>query len=157
MVTTREKVVVYITHDDPVSGVTRLLVFSQPAAPEAGFQVPAGTIRPGEAPAAAALREAWEETGLPGLEFVRRLGEQTVDMRPWGKDERHRRHVYHLRCPGSPPERWLHEEPDPDGLAGPSHHAPIVFALFWAALPDGVPGLVAGQGALLGSLGIACP
>jgi len=40
-----EKVVAYITQGD------RPLVFSHPLCPEAGVQVPAGTIEEGEAPA----------------------------------------------------------------------------------------------------------
>ena len=43
-----------------------LLVFSYPAAPEAGTQLPGGGIEPGERPDAAAIREAVEETGIQG-------------------------------------------------------------------------------------------
>ena len=42
----------------------RLLVFSHPFFPEAGIQVPAGTIKVNERPEAAVLREAFEETSL---------------------------------------------------------------------------------------------
>ncbi len=146
MVTTRDKVIAYITHMDSTNETTRLLVFSQPHAPEAGIQVPAGTVKPGESPDIAVLRVAHEETGLPGLELVRCLGERTIDMRPWDKDELHRRHFYHLRCPGTPPERWQTTESDPDGTDDPG---PIIFALFWAPLPDGVPPLITQQGVLL--------
>ena len=56
----------------------------------------------------------------------------------------HRR-FYHLRCTGSPPETWRHEEADPsDGESGP-----ILFEFFWAPLPDGVPSLIADQGKML--------
>ena len=55
-----EKAVCYITRD------RRILVFEHPGAPDAGIQVPAGTIEPGEDPARAALREAAEESGLRG-------------------------------------------------------------------------------------------
>ncbi len=48
-----------------------LLVFRHPTA---GVQLPAGTVELGEAPEAAVLREAAEETGLPGLTIVRKLG-----------------------------------------------------------------------------------
>lgn len=44
--------------------------------PYAGIQVPAGTVNPGEAPKAAAFREASEETGLVGLVLLRSLGSQ---------------------------------------------------------------------------------
>ena len=158
MTTTREKVVAYITHTDPESGRLRLLVFTHPDAPEAGIQVPAGTIKPGESPSEAVLREAEEETGLTDLELVRFLGERTIDFRPWGRDEFHHRHFFHLRVLSAPPDTWLHHETDPDGSSG---HPPIPFSFYWVPLPDGVPDLIGEQGALLAeivpSLKVAIP
>lgn len=55
------KAIAYITQGD------RLLVFRQPQYPEAGIQVPGGTIEDGESADEAALREAREETGLAEL------------------------------------------------------------------------------------------
>lgn len=66
----KRKVFAYITSGN------RLLVFWHPDAPEAGTQVPAGTVEPGERPEAAVLREAFEETSLPGLELAGLLGER---------------------------------------------------------------------------------
>ena len=149
MTTTREKVVAYITHTDPDTGTLRLLVFTHPLAPEAGIQVPAGTIKPGESPSDAALREAEEETGFTDLELVRFLGERTIDIRPWGKDELHHRHFFHLRVRTNPPDTWIHHETDPDDSPG---HPPIPFAFYWAPFPDGVPDLIGEQGALLAEL-----
>ena len=59
----KQKVVCYVVRDG------QLLVFRHLDEPwdESGLQVPAGSIRPGESPAAAALREAAEETGLVTL------------------------------------------------------------------------------------------
>jgi 8-oxo-dGTP pyrophosphatase MutT (NUDIX family) len=48
-----------------------LLVFRHPYA---GFQIPAGTVAPGESPATAALREIREETGLTHVQIVDSLG-----------------------------------------------------------------------------------
>lgn len=42
--------------------------------PQAGVQIPAGTLEAGETPEAAALREAAEETGLAGLQLRQSLG-----------------------------------------------------------------------------------
>lgn len=138
----KHKVFAYITHG------TRLLVFSHPQAPEAGIQVPAGTLRPGEAPAAGALREAFEETGLPNLALVGFLGTQVRDMADIGRAEIHHRHFYHLRDDGDPPATWRHYETDPsDGSP-----APIEFAFFWAPLPHGVPALIADHGYMLPQL-----
>jgi 8-oxo-dGTP pyrophosphatase MutT (NUDIX family) len=140
----KRKVFAYITRAD------RLLVFSQPNAPEAGIQVPAGTVEDGESFDAAVMREAFEETGLLGLRLIRLLGEQVRDMADVGKDEVHHRHFYHLRYDGNAPSTWGHLEPDPDhgGDVEPS-------AFFWARLPNEVPPLIADHGAMLPHL-IAC-
>ena len=68
---TREKVLCYIVR------AGRLLVFRHVdhSWEEVGVQVPAGSIRPGETPEEAALREAQEETGLEHFTIVRKLGE----------------------------------------------------------------------------------
>ncbi len=142
MKTLTHKVMAYITHRG------RLLVLAHPLTPEAGIQVPAGTLREGEDPEVGVLREAREETGLDGLVLLRFLGEETRDRADVGKDELHHRRFYHLACPGDPPDSWRHYEEDPsDGSAGP-----IPFDFSWARLPDEVPELVAGHGALLPQL-----
>jgi 8-oxo-dGTP diphosphatase len=140
----KRKAFAYVTHHHPEQGY-RLLVFSHPNAPEAGIQVPAGTMRPEESPAEAALREAYEETGLPDLELVGFLGEQVRDMWGFGRDETHHRHFFHVRCLGEPPAVWRHYESDPDDG---SPESPL-FELFWAPLPDGVPELIADHGVML--------
>ncbi len=139
---TVEKAFAYITHRE------RLLVFRHPDAPEAGIQVPAGTIKPGETPEEAVLREVMEETGLVELSLVGKLGISDFDMSPFGKPEVQRRHFFHLRLEEAPPETWRHEERDPSE----GGDASIVFEFFWAPLPDGLPQLIAGHGALLGCL-----
>ncbi len=126
----------------------QLLVFRHLDFPEAGIQVPAGTIKPSEAPDAAALREAREETGLETLALVSFLGEQTRDMTDFGKPETHHRFFYHLRCTEPPPIAWQHDEPDATGAPGEHPR----FAFFWAPLPDAVPPLIADHDALLPTL-----
>jgi 8-oxo-dGTP pyrophosphatase MutT (NUDIX family) len=66
---------------------SRLLIFRHVDAPEAGLQVSAGTIEPGEEPADAAMREAREETGLRALTLVSFLGRDQRDMSDCGVDE----------------------------------------------------------------------
>jgi 8-oxo-dGTP diphosphatase len=139
---TRNKVVAYITQGD------KLLVFSQPLSPEAGIQVPAGTIEEGESPDDAVLREAQEETGLSGIAMRSFLGTRDYDMSHFGLEGVHRRYFYHLTFSGQTPATWRHYESDPsDGSEGP-----IPFELFWVKWPDGVPELIAGQGDLLPAL-----
>jgi 8-oxo-dGTP pyrophosphatase MutT (NUDIX family) len=57
------------------------LIFSHPDYPEAGLQVPAGTLEPGEHPEAGVLREAYEETGLTG--FAAGFIDRRFDMSAW--------------------------------------------------------------------------
>jgi 8-oxo-dGTP diphosphatase len=144
MPTPKRKAFAYVTHHDPLHG-HRLLVFSHPNAPEAGIQVPAGTMRPDESPADAVLREAHEETGLANLVLVSFLGEQIRDMSEFGRGEIHHRHFFHIRCIGEPPAVWRNFESDPDDG---SSDLPL-FELFWATLPDGVPDLIADHGTML--------
>ena len=128
----KRKAFAYVTHGD------RLLVFSHPHAPEAGIQVPVGTIEDGERPEDAAMREAREETGLRDLALVAFLGEHERDVATDGPGETHHRFFYHLRCTAPPPETWRIVEMTPsEGEDRP------VFELFWAKLPGGVPPLIA--------------
>jgi ADP-ribose pyrophosphatase YjhB (NUDIX family) len=136
------KVFVYITRQN------RLLVFRHVDFPEAGIQVPAGTVRDNEDLETAVLREAQEETGLTDLTIKEYLGQHIRSMEDIGKEEIHHRHFYHLLCGGDPPEGWLHDETDPsDGSS-----APIRFEFFWAAIPDEVPKLICDHGILLSFL-----
>ena len=137
----KQKVFAYITHGH------RLLVFSHPNSPDAGIQVPAGTMEEGESPEAAVMREAIEETGLSDLVLVGSLGEHVRDMADCGLSEVHHRRFYHLRCKGNPPSTWQHHEMSPS-IGEP----PILFEFFWAALPHGVPALVCDHGKMLAQL-----
>ncbi len=124
---TRDRAYAYIT-----SG-SRLLLFTQPGAPDAGIQVPAGTIEPGESPRDAAMREAREETGLAGIGYVRFLGRDTRDMRDCGSNELQVRWFFHLSVEGPTDETWRHGEHAEDGTV---IHP---FDFFWAdvsSLPD---------------------
>lgn len=139
---TVDKAFAYITRD------RRLLVFEHVDHPEAGLQVPAGTVRPGESPADAAAREAREETGLTDLATAYLLGVRMFDARPYGRSELHRRHVFHVALRGSAPERWRHAEHDASG----GHGEPIWFALYWLSIPEASARLSFGHGVLLRAL-----
>jgi 8-oxo-dGTP diphosphatase len=69
------KVIVYITRER--GGETQLLVFEHADHPEAGVQVPKGTVEPGETIEHAARREVREETGLTALERLVSIGSMT--------------------------------------------------------------------------------
>lgn len=131
------KAFIYLTR-----GGSELLLLAHPGHPEAGLQVPAGTVEAGEDPKDAARRELTEETGISAFRIRAFLGEASYDMRPWGKEERHRRFFYHAVLTGVAPARWRHAE-EHGGLA------PIPLEFFWWRLDSGEPDLIAGHGAML--------
>lgn len=116
-----KKVYAYITQAD------RLLVFRHVDFPEAGVQVPGGTIKPGEEPAAAVLREAQEETGLEGLSLVSFLGSDEWRVSEAEKEQINLRYFYHLECEQNVPQTWQHYEHHPS--EGPAE--PILFEFYW--------------------------
>jgi 8-oxo-dGTP pyrophosphatase MutT (NUDIX family) len=72
------------------------------------MQLVKGTIEPGEAVAAAALRELAEESGVTGARAAELLGgsETIADGQPW----------YFVRCiSGELPETWTHHTDDDGG------------------------------------------
>jgi ADP-ribose pyrophosphatase YjhB (NUDIX family) len=134
----RNKVYAYITQGD------QFLVFRHVDFPEAGLQVPGGTVQPGEPLRDAVMREAFEETGLAELEIVAELGETWFVMDDFERPgEIHHRHFFHMRAATVLPATWRHEERDPaDG--GP----PILFEFFWTPLAGASALLIADLGAL---------
>lgn len=132
----RQKVLAYITQG------TRLLVFTHPDSPEAGLQVPAGTVEPNEQPEAAALREAREETNLTALKLVRPLGFQRRDMSDFGKDEIHYRSFYHFLCQEETPSTWDHGEKYPYDEPGEHPSFRHIFRFYWHDLSNGLPSLI---------------
>ncbi len=132
----KRKAFAYITQNN------KLLVFEHPDSPEAGIQVPAGSIEIGESPQDGALREAQEETGLSQLKIMRFLGEQVRDMSDFSKSEIHHRYFYHLVCDDDTPETWHHGERFPSDQ--PDHDGSVIhlFRFYWVDLDD-LPQLIA--------------
>lgn len=134
-----DKAFAYVTNGE------HLLVFRHADFPEAGIQVPAGTIQPGEAPLHAVLREVREESGPEAFLDVRPLATVEFDARTIGKDELHRRHFYHLRVAGSPPASWRHFERHGGGPE------PFAFDFFWLRFAEAEVVLCGEHGKLLGA------
>lgn len=108
-----EKAVCYVISDN------HLLVFTHDDVPltVTGVQVPAGTVRPGESPDEAAVRELFEETGLRG-EIVSTLGTADYDLAPT-RSEIARRHFFVMRVDEADTRAsWVAGEGDPDGGGG---------------------------------------
>ncbi|MEU0216563.1 NUDIX domain-containing protein [Streptomyces sp. NPDC006265] len=137
---TKAKALCYIVRDGQLL-VHRHVDFSWE---EVGVQVPAGSIREGETPEAAALREAREETGLTDFKIVCKVGVTSYDMGPY-RPEIQERHIFLLELTEPTPERWPSQE-DHDGKQEPTR-----FECFWIPL-ETAHVLQSGQGALLGLL-----
>jgi len=91
------RVVAYVVRDG------ELLVFNHSDFPEAGTQVPAGTVNADEDPAASVVREVFEETGVQAR-IVRPLG-TTDEIAPRGDA---RRNFFFVLATDDPRDEWVH-------------------------------------------------
>ncbi|GEM_PF-1518821 len=98
----------YITRER--NGQRQLLVFDHVHNPQAGTQVPHGTMHHGEDPLAATLREVHEETGLSNSVLHRKIGVFEWCSPDWGI--LYQRHVYHFIAPPDTPDSWEWYETD---------------------------------------------
>ncbi|GAA0244613.1 hypothetical protein GCM10009527_046670 [Actinomadura nitritigenes] len=104
-----------------------LLVFDHVGMPQAGTQVPAGGVRPGEEPEQAVLREVLEETGLRTASVVEPL---VVENKPHPDTHQPRRTTYfHLRAPASTADTWAHT------VGGAGEDTGLTFACRFLPLP----------------------
>ncbi|WKA59540.1 NUDIX domain-containing protein [Planococcus shenhongbingii] len=103
---TSRKVYAYITRG--VENQRELLVFQHKGEPEAGLQVPGGTIEEGEMLIDALYREVHEETGLPRvvLEFVGKV--HKYNYYPEHQDKVYERNIFHFEYTGEPVDSWEH-------------------------------------------------
>ncbi|MGI5205285.1 NUDIX domain-containing protein [Spirillospora sp. CA-108201] len=107
--------------------VPELLVFDHVGMPQAGTQIPAGGVGPGEGPEQAVLREVFEETGLRAASVVGRL---VVDDRPHpGTGQERRTTYFHLQAPATTADAWNHVVRGDGGDTG------LIFACRFLPLP----------------------
>ncbi|MCK0093420.1 NUDIX domain-containing protein [Rhodococcus sp. F64268] len=120
-----------------------LLVFDHVGIPDAGTQIPAGGLEPGEDPHEAALREVTEETGLDTCSVVGTVG---IDHRPHPITGQPRHtYVLHVRVPADTADAWLHT------VRGDGTDTGLQFACRFVPLPLREP-LADEQDLLLGEL-----
>lgn len=102
---TKRKVLAYVTKGE--SPDLELLVFEHKHIPEAGLQVPAGTVEETEMLQDALYREIFEETGIgrEDLSFIGQIHTYTYYLD--GKIIAHERNIFHLAYVGEQSE-WEH-------------------------------------------------
>jgi ADP-ribose pyrophosphatase YjhB (NUDIX family) len=123
------KVYAYIIHAD------QLLVFSHTDHPEAGIQIPGGTVEENESLDGAILREVHEESGLCSLVIRQYLGPSTYNCVE--KHEIHHRHYYHLECIDASEIRpsWRHGERSESAMTDIDRpYGMIRFDFYWIGL-----------------------
>jgi ADP-ribose pyrophosphatase YjhB (NUDIX family) len=136
------KAIAYVTRGGP-AGAPELLVFEHRDYPEAGTQVPAGTLDEGETPEDAAVREVEEESGLEGCRLLKKLA--VCDWPNPETGQMNERHVFHLAAPPGTAEKWTWVETD-GGIV--SELEGYVFQFRWIRL-DGAIELAGNQGDFL--------
>lgn len=119
----RQRVFTYITRAE------QLLILEYVDGRYLQPQIPGGTVKEGELPAHAALREAQEETGLTALQLVKFLGSFQRDLTEIGRDETIVAWFFHLHTDETTPSSWQHFECDSSEGCGP-----IEFAVSWVPL-----------------------
>ena len=103
-----------------------MLVFWEPEFPEVPWQVPGGTIEPGEDPKCAACREFAEETGLPRPDDAELLGEETITPDSTTRRGQLHRFYFRVKLGHGLPDTWDHwERFASDGAA------PVLFRFCW--------------------------
>ena len=114
----------------------QLLIFEHLDYPEAGIQIPGGTVESGESLFDAAQREVQEETGLNCFDLVEKLGVSYHDMSRYGLKIIHERHYFHFIASEPTKNSWIgYEETPSDDSVGP-----ISLKFYWVNL-DCVPPL----------------
>ena len=112
----RQRVLAYVTRER--HGRKELLVFDHRDHPEAGTQVPAGRVDPGETLEECLARELDEEAGIAGP-ILRELGRPS-----WPK--RYENHAFEIQVDGNDlPDEWSHE------VHGKGDDAGLVFLYRW--------------------------
>lgn len=140
---TVEKVVAYVTRE--IAGVRQVLVFTHRAFREAGVQVPAGSVEPGENIEQALLREVQEESGLVFHETHRFLGR--FEWLREDRNELHFRNVFQICAPVTMDDKWSHTV---EGHGDDSH---MVFDFYWLPVAEAETILAVDQGLYLDRLG----
>lgn len=118
----KKKVLAFITRKS--GNNTELLVFDQRGHPEAGTQIPAGTVEDNEAVETALIREIFEESGLDLLHSGKFLGEFHFTY----EDKQELRHIFHVSVDIPLKDEWEHT------VGGDGIDKGMVFKYYWVPL-----------------------
>jgi 8-oxo-dGTP pyrophosphatase MutT (NUDIX family) len=123
----RARVLAYVTRER--NGRTELLVFDQRDDPDAGTQVPAGRLDPGESLEQGLLRELHEEAGIENARIVREL----PVLGEWVARSPYDDHAFEVRADEAfPADTWEHV------VHGDGDDAGLVFCYRWVAVEPGL-------------------
>jgi 8-oxo-dGTP diphosphatase len=123
----RRRVSAYVTRDR--EGERELLVFDHRDHPEAGTQIPAGRLDPGETLEQGLRRELHEEAGLDRVRIVRELaGPEEYDRQFPGSS--YANHLFHVEPEVELPDSWEHV------VFGDGDDAGLVFRYRWEPIRD---------------------
>jgi 8-oxo-dGTP pyrophosphatase MutT (NUDIX family) len=137
----KKKVLAYITRQTKTG--PELLIFAHRDYPEAGLQVPGGTLDQGEDPLTGVLREVKEETGLEHFTSVKLLGE--TEYVATKNKEIHLRRFFYLTYGEACETTFVHTV-----TAGEEDQG-LVFLYQWVPLGE-LPELAGEQGAMLADI-----
>lgn len=138
----KRKVLAYITKGQKSN--LEILVFKHRDHPEAGLQVPGGTVEEDELLVNAMYREIEEETGIVREDLTMVGNIHTYNYYPINRNTIHERAFFHFTYSGYQ-EKWDHQvmcEGEDDGL---------IFQFRWERV-ESLPILAGDQGAALGKL-----
>lgn len=117
----KKKVLAYIIRNH--NGRDEILIHEHRDEPEAGVQVPAGTVEIGESLETALYREIFEETGLKELELLRKL-DSYIFFNEY-KKEYQERNVYLLQASDPTQNSWEHT------VTGEGEDHDLIFLCSW--------------------------
>ncbi|MEK5037058.1 NUDIX hydrolase [Sporosarcina sp. FSL K6-3457] len=132
----KRKVLAYITQGEEAQ--RKLLVFEHKEHPDAGLQVPGGTIETNELLIDALYREIEEETGIPRDHLELKGKVNKTNYFPPNKDIFYERNIFHLAYMGEKTSEWEH------CVAGGGEDDGMIFCHRWVLIND-LPKLAGNQ------------